>query len=248
MIEFERVWWGFDNETLWTALGFDASRLLIIPDLRFSDLRSEECCFLMCFALQSKRIWRRLGSETMPWIDYMVFCNRWDMLLLLKNQHQQRPPPALWNVTPRRPLIRRTRRRWRHGSKRRSLGPVWVGYDRSGAGLVSGVVGLGGVVGLWDKGNESRGVLKGWGFGVVLWWDEFLFMFFSLTQPLHEDFLGYEEIGKSCWELWRTSNKVGFERVNQHVKHAMVQWIGLVVREKFQSLIDTAESEDVFTV
>ena len=42
--------------------------------------------------------------------------------------------------------------------------------------------------------------------------------------------------------------QVGFERVNQHVKHAMVQWIGVVVREKFQTLIDRAESEDVFTV
>ena len=55
-------------------------------------------------------------------------------------------------------------------------------------------------------------------------------------------------MGKNCWDLWLTSNKVGFERVNQHVKRAMVQWIGVVVREKFQSLIDTAESEDVFTV
>ena len=43
-------------------------------------------------------------------------------------------------------------------------------------------------------------------------------------------------------------DQVGFERVNQHVKHAMIQWIGEVVREKFQTLIDTADGEDVFTV
>eukprot|EP00913_Durusdinium_trenchii_P031067 g29093.t2 len=29
---------------------------------------------------------------------------------------------------------------------------------------------------------------------------------------------------------------VGFDRVNQHVKHAMIQWIGVVVREKFEQL------------
>ena len=40
---------------------------------------------------------------------------------------------------------------------------------------------------------------------------------------------------------------VGFERVNQHVKSAMVQWIGAVVREKFQRLVNEAE-EDTFHV
>ena len=42
-------------------------------------------------------------------------------------------------------------------------------------------------------------------------------------------------------------NTVGFERVNQHVKSAMVQWIGAVVREKFQQLVNEAE-EDTFHV
>ena len=42
-------------------------------------------------------------------------------------------------------------------------------------------------------------------------------------------------------------NTVGFERVNQHVKSAMVQWIGAVVREKFQRLVNEAE-EDTFHV
>ena len=42
-------------------------------------------------------------------------------------------------------------------------------------------------------------------------------------------------------------NTVGFERVNQHVKSAMVQWIGATVREKFQRLVNEAE-EDTFHV
>ena len=42
-------------------------------------------------------------------------------------------------------------------------------------------------------------------------------------------------------------NTVGFERVNQHVKSAMVQWIGAVVREKFQQLVNEA-GEDTFYV
>ena len=42
-------------------------------------------------------------------------------------------------------------------------------------------------------------------------------------------------------------NTVGFERVNQHVKSAMVQWIGAVVREKFQRLVNESE-EDTFHV
>ena len=45
-----------------------------------------------------------------------------------------------------------------------------------------------------------------------------------------------------------SSSKVGFDRVNQHVKHAMIQWIGVVVKEKFQRLVDAADREDVFSV
>ena len=41
---------------------------------------------------------------------------------------------------------------------------------------------------------------------------------------------------------------MGFDRVNQHVKHAMIQWIGVVVKEKFQRLVDAADREDVFSV
>lgn len=38
--------------------------------------------------------------------------------------------------------------------------------------------------------------------------------------------------------------KVGFDRVNQHVKHAMIQWIGVVVREKFEQLVDAADDQE----
>ncbi|CAK8987193.1 Ankyrin repeat and SAM domain-containing protein 1A, partial [Durusdinium trenchii] len=41
---------------------------------------------------------------------------------------------------------------------------------------------------------------------------------------------------------------VGFDQVNQHVKDAMIQWICVVVREKFQRLINRADREDVFSV
>ncbi|CAK9005902.1 unnamed protein product [Durusdinium trenchii] len=37
---------------------------------------------------------------------------------------------------------------------------------------------------------------------------------------------------------------VGFDQVNQHVKDAMIQWICVVVREKFQRLINRADRED----
>jgi len=37
---------------------------------------------------------------------------------------------------------------------------------------------------------------------------------------------------------------VGFEEVNQHVKNALVDWIGSAVRRQFQELVDDA----VFTV
>ena len=40
---------------------------------------------------------------------------------------------------------------------------------------------------------------------------------------------------------------VGFERVNEHVKSAMVQWISGVVRDKFQQLVNEA-SEETFYV
>ena len=36
-------------------------------------------------------------------------------------------------------------------------------------------------------------------------------------------------------------DSVGFQRVNQHVKSAMVHWIGTVVREKFQRLLDAED-------
>ena len=48
--------------------------------------------------------------------------------------------------------------------------------------------------------------------------------------------------------LEKHRTKVGFERVNQHVKEAMIQWIGVVVREKFQKLIDASDCQDVFSV
>lgn len=32
---------------------------------------------------------------------------------------------------------------------------------------------------------------------------------------------------------------VGFEEVNQHVKNALVDWIGSAVRKQFQELVDT---------
>ncbi|CAK8987605.1 unnamed protein product [Durusdinium trenchii] len=41
---------------------------------------------------------------------------------------------------------------------------------------------------------------------------------------------------------------VGFDQVNQHVKDAMIQWICVVVREKFQQRISRADREDVFSV
>ncbi|CAK8987190.1 Uncharacterized protein SCF082_LOCUS869 [Durusdinium trenchii] len=37
---------------------------------------------------------------------------------------------------------------------------------------------------------------------------------------------------------------VGFDQVNQHVRDAMIQWICVVVREKFQRLINRADCED----
>ena len=40
---------------------------------------------------------------------------------------------------------------------------------------------------------------------------------------------------------------VGFDRVNSHVKNAMVQWISGVVRDKFQQLVNDA-SEETFYV
>ena len=40
---------------------------------------------------------------------------------------------------------------------------------------------------------------------------------------------------------------VGFQRVNQHVKGAMVHWIGAVVKQKFQDLVNQAEDE-TFTI
>ncbi|CAK9064173.1 unnamed protein product [Durusdinium trenchii] len=42
----------------------------------------------------------------------------------------------------------------------------------------------------------------------------------------------------------RDEEKVGFDRVNQHVKHAMIQWIGVVVREKFEQLVDAADDQE----
>eukprot|EP00913_Durusdinium_trenchii_P012539 g11774.t1 len=42
---------------------------------------------------------------------------------------------------------------------------------------------------------------------------------------------------------------VGFDQVNQHVKDAMIQWICVVVREKFQRLINRADrADDVFVL
>ena len=38
---------------------------------------------------------------------------------------------------------------------------------------------------------------------------------------------------------------VGFEKVNQHVKSAMIQWISGVVRDKFEKLVSEA-GEDIF--
>ena len=40
---------------------------------------------------------------------------------------------------------------------------------------------------------------------------------------------------------------VGFDRVNEHVKSAMVQWISGVVKDKFQQLVNDA-SDDTFYV
>ena len=40
---------------------------------------------------------------------------------------------------------------------------------------------------------------------------------------------------------------VGFDRVNEHVKSAMVQWISGVVKDKFQQLVNDA-SEETFYV
>ena len=40
---------------------------------------------------------------------------------------------------------------------------------------------------------------------------------------------------------------VGFDRVNEHVKSAMVQWISGVVKDKFQQLVTDA-SEETFYV
>ena len=42
-------------------------------------------------------------------------------------------------------------------------------------------------------------------------------------------------------------SSVGFDRVNEHVKSAMVHWISCVVRDKFQQLVNEA-SEETFSV
>ena len=39
---------------------------------------------------------------------------------------------------------------------------------------------------------------------------------------------------------------VGFERVNEHVKSAMVQWISGVVRDKFQQLVNETSKETFY--
>ena len=35
-------------------------------------------------------------------------------------------------------------------------------------------------------------------------------------------------------------DSVGFEEVNQHVRNALVDWIGQAVRKQFQELVDAA--------
>ena len=112
------------------------------------------------FAVQSKRIWRRLGFEIKHWLvvvsellSRVEICDFWDswketMIFLESveawfyssnvNTRNDLPLSQLWD-SPRRPLIGRTRRRWRNGSKRRSLGAVIrVWTERSG--LVGGVL------------------------------------------------------------------------------------------------------------
>ena len=39
---------------------------------------------------------------------------------------------------------------------------------------------------------------------------------------------------------------VGFDRVNEHVKSAMVQWISGVVKDKFQQLVNDASDETFY--
>ena len=82
----------------------------------------------------------------------------------------------------------------------------------------------------------------------------------SLTEQISHGAVGIREVTQSLCdvdsanaEAWDKRDEVavktairqsvGFSRVNQHVRNAMVHWVGATVREEFQQLVDKEADE-----